>query len=136
VGVAVLFNDAGWLAAVMRKTFLRNVARDSAEMERIVKASDVDWTIVRPPRLTNGPLTRTYGVADGRLPLGAGRIATVSRADVAHFLLDEIEQPGHVRQVVGMAHTTESPLAHRANTASKPGVRRQARREEQATDFK
>src|ERR1700730_18383679 len=53
VGVAVLF-DHGLLSAIARGTFLRNVARDSAEMERIVRDGDLDWTIARPPRVTHG----------------------------------------------------------------------------------
>jgi putative NADH-flavin reductase len=100
VGVAVLFED-GLLNAIARRTFLRNVARDSAEMERIVGSSGLDWTIARPPRLTNGELTRAYGVADGRMP-PAARL-TISRADVAHFLLDELEHPAHVRRIAGLA---------------------------------
>ena len=111
VGVALLFDDAGFLASVFRKTFLRNVANDSAEMEVIVKASNLDWTIARPPRLTNGPLTERYGVADDHLPPGAGGTATISRADVAHFLLDEVEHPAHVRRVVGIASTKGPPQA-------------------------
>jgi putative NADH-flavin reductase len=101
VGVAVLFEDDGLLTAIARRTFLRNVARDSAEMERIVRASDLDWTIARPPRLTNGPLTRAYGVAEGSMP-PAARL-TISRADVADFLLDELEHPAHVRRIIGLA---------------------------------
>jgi uncharacterized protein YbjT (DUF2867 family) len=101
VGVAVLFEDDGLLAAIARRTFLRNVARDSAEMERVVRASDLDWTIARPPRLTNGPLTRAYGVAEGGMP-PAARL-TISRADVADFLLDELEHPAHVRRIIGLA---------------------------------
>jgi len=100
VGVAVLFED-GLLTAIARRTFLRNVARDSAEMERIVRASDLDWTIARPPRLTNGPLTRAYGVAEGSMP-PAARL-TISRADVADFLLDELEHPAHVHRIIGLA---------------------------------
>lgn len=103
VGVAVLFDDAGFVVALLRRTLLRNVANDSAEMERIVKASELDWTIVRPPRLTNGRLTGRYGVRDDHMPSGGS--ATVSRADVAHFLLGEVEHPAHVRRVVGIAHT-------------------------------
>ncbi len=101
IGVAVLFENDGFLNAIGRRTFLRNVARDSAEMERIVTTSGLDWTIARPPRLTNGALTRAYGVADGRMP-PAARL-TISRADVADFLLDELEHPAHVRQVIGLA---------------------------------
>jgi putative NADH-flavin reductase len=104
VGVAVLFEDAGFVAALLRRTLLRNIAADSAEMERIVRASDLDWTIVRPPRLTNGPMTRRYAVREDHLPPASGGMATVSRGDVAHFLLDEVEHPAHVRRVVGMAY--------------------------------
>lgn len=105
VGVAALFPDIGIFGRMLRNTLLRNIADDSAEMERIVNASGLDWTIVRPPRLTNGPRLEHYGVADDRLPKGAGGNATISRADVAHFMLDEIEQPAHMRQVVGIAYT-------------------------------
>jgi putative NADH-flavin reductase len=101
VGVAVLFEGEGLLPALARRTFLRNVARDHAEMERVVRESDLDWTIVRPPRLTDGARTRTYGVADGRMPPGAR--STIRRADVADFLLDEVEQPAHVGRIVGLA---------------------------------
>jgi putative NADH-flavin reductase len=105
VGVAALFPDIGMLGRVVRNTLLRNIADDSAEMERIVKATRLDWTIVRPPRLTNGPRTEHYGVAADHLPKGAGGNATISRADVAHFMLDEIERPAHVQRVVGIAYT-------------------------------
>jgi putative NADH-flavin reductase len=105
LGVAVLFEDAGVLAALLRRTFLRNVAHDSAEMERIVRASELDWTIARPPRLTNGPRTARYGVADDHLPPGAGGTATLSRADLANFLLDEVERQTHIRRVIGIAYT-------------------------------
>jgi uncharacterized protein YbjT (DUF2867 family) len=84
----------------MRRTLLRNVARDSAEMERVVMASGLDWTIARPPRLTNGPLTRRYKVEDGRMPRGTW---IVSRADVADFLLGELDQGKHMHKIVGMA---------------------------------
>lgn len=101
VGVAVLFENDGILPAIARRTFLRNVARDSAEMERVVAASGLDWTVARPPRLTDGKPTFAYGVADGRMPDGAR--LTISRADVAHFLLDEVERPAHVHRIVGLA---------------------------------
>jgi putative NADH-flavin reductase len=105
VGVAALFPDIGMFGRMLRNTLLRNVANDSAEMERIVKATSLDWMIIRPPRLTNGPRTEHYGVAVDHLPNGAGGNATVSRADVAHFMLDELEQPRHMRRVVGIAYT-------------------------------
>jgi putative NADH-flavin reductase len=100
VSAAILFEDLGLLAALLRRTLLRNVVIGSGEMERIITASDLDWTIVRPPRLTNGKLTARYQIADNRFPPGK---RTLSRADVAHFLLDELERGAHVRQIVGQA---------------------------------
>jgi len=105
LSVALLFPRAGLIGAALRKTFLRGVADDSEEMERIVRTSDLDWTIVRPPRLTNGLRTENYAVdVDGLPPGSGGSAASVGRADVAHFLLDEVERPAHLRRVVGIAY--------------------------------
>jgi putative NADH-flavin reductase len=103
VGVAVLFQDGGVLTSFLRHTLLRNVASDSAEMERLVTSSDLEWTIARPPRLTNGPLTGHYAAANGRMPGTRTATASISRADVAHFLLEELERGAHIRQIVGLA---------------------------------
>jgi len=100
VSAAVLFQNAGILVAVMRRTLLRHVAQDATEMERVIAASNLDWTIVRPPRLTNGPLSGRYQSADGYLP-GGGLI--ISRADVAHFILNTVEANSHLGQVVGVS---------------------------------
>jgi putative NADH-flavin reductase len=100
VSAAALFEDAGILVSLLRRTLLRNIAADSAAMEQAIMTSSLDWTIARPPRLTNGPLTKHYLVEDGRMPRGKRR---VSRADVAHFLLGELHQAAHVRRIVGMA---------------------------------
>lgn len=62
--------------------------------------SGLDWTIVRPPRLTDRALTGDYRLADGRMPRGR---LSISRADVAHFLLSELERRSHTRQIVGIA---------------------------------
>ena len=71
VSAAVLFDDLGLAGKILRHTLLRNIADDSIEMERIVVASALDWTIARPPRLTNGQRTGRYDVEDGHLPAGA-----------------------------------------------------------------
>jgi putative NADH-flavin reductase len=62
----------------------------------------LEWTIVQPAALTNGPRTERYRIGEracsGRL------IPRISRADVAHFMLKELEQRGHVRQVVRLCY--------------------------------
>jgi putative NADH-flavin reductase len=101
VSAAVLFDDLGVLGGLLRRTLLKNVAEDSAEMERIVMASGLDWTIARPPRLTNGPLTGRYRVENGHLP-DRSATASISRADVAHFLLSELEHRAYIHHIVGI----------------------------------
>ena len=100
VSSALLFPKVSLLGVVLRKTICKNIVPDSAGMEAEISDNALDWTIVRPPRLTNGPLTRAYRVADGRLPEGG---AVISRADVADFMLNEIEKSEHQRQIVGLA---------------------------------
>ena len=102
VSAAVLFDDLGVLGWLLRRTLLTNVAEDSAEMERIVMASGLDWTIARPPRLTNGPLTGRYRVENEHLP-DRSALASISRADVAHFLLSELEHNTYTHHIVGIA---------------------------------
>jgi putative NADH-flavin reductase len=108
LSVGLLFPDAGVIGSVLRQTFLRGVTGDSEAMEAIVRASDLDWTIVRPPRLTSGPRTGCYAVTADRLPpASGGSTASLRRADLAHFLLDEVERAEYVRKVVGIAFTKE-----------------------------
>jgi len=71
------------------------VYADKDRQESLIKASDVDWTIVRPGFLTNGPLTKNYRMLTDMTGVTAGRI---SRADVAHFFLQELESRQYLRQ--------------------------------------
>ena len=66
------------------RLFLKNVFADFVAMEEIVRDSGLDWTIVRPSRLTDKPLTGRYRT---RRDLNVHRNFTVSRADVAHLIL-------------------------------------------------
>ncbi|MFC5823474.1 NAD(P)-dependent oxidoreductase [Nonomuraea insulae] len=66
----------------------RHMYADMRRMEHIVTASGLDWTIIRPPRLTNAPLTGKYqAVADQHLP----RTRSLSRADLAHYMLNHLD---------------------------------------------
>jgi putative NADH-flavin reductase len=89
------------LGALLKPTLFRFMAPDMADMEREIMKEDLEWIVLRPPRLTNGPLTRSYRVADGELP-ASGYV--ISRADVADFMINEAETPAHVHQIVGLAH--------------------------------
>jgi putative NADH-flavin reductase len=78
---------------------LRNHMRDSLAMENVVQASGLDWTMARPPRLTQGQYT-AYRSREGAAPkLGF----TLARKAVAAFMLDAIEQKKHFQKIVGIA---------------------------------
>lgn len=85
----------------MIKTLFRKHYADLALMEDVVSTSDLDWTIVRPPRLTNKPLTGEYRTALGR---NLRRGMTISRADVAHLMLDFATRDEAIGQTVGVAN--------------------------------
>jgi putative NADH-flavin reductase len=87
-----LTNTALWVA---KKTVLKHPFVDQAAQERLLAASDVDYTIVRAPRLLDGPFTGTYRILPDALPPGALRI---SRADVADFMLQQLTDPRFHRQ--------------------------------------
>ncbi|HEY7655316.1 MAG TPA: SDR family oxidoreductase [Burkholderiales bacterium] len=74
---------------------LKAIYADKDRQESLIKASDVDWVIVRPGFLTNGPLTGRYRTMTNLSGVTAGRI---SRADVAHFILQQLVAPSHLRQ--------------------------------------
>jgi len=92
--------EPGAMVTILRATLLRRLARDQAELERVVGASPLDWTIARPTRLTRGALTRAYRTEVDGPP---ARPRPISRADVAHFLLDAAERGAYIRQAVGLA---------------------------------
>jgi uncharacterized protein YbjT (DUF2867 family) len=88
------------LFAPLTKAALRKHYADLAEMEDVLRDSGLAWTAVRPPRLTDKPLTGTYRTAHGR---NLRRGLFISRADVAHYMLLALEQTETIRQTIGIA---------------------------------
>jgi len=74
---------------------------DLAVMEATLVDSGLDWTVIRPPQLTDGPMTGTYRTAYGR---NLRRGLRTSRADVAHLMLDVIERQETYAKVIGIAY--------------------------------
>ncbi|MCL4869184.1 MAG: SDR family oxidoreductase [Anaerolineae bacterium] len=71
------------------------VLRDSAANVAVIQASDLDWTIVRYPRLTNGPHLGKYRVGY----VGKNSGSQLSRADGADFVLQELDKGEYIRQM-------------------------------------
>jgi putative NADH-flavin reductase len=102
VSTAFLFRDS-----ILPPTYLfgrllfPGVVIDASAMERILMESGLDWTIVRPPQLTDKPFTGRYRVRIGHLP-GFG--FKISRADVAHSFLKTVEDPASIKKIVGVSN--------------------------------
>jgi putative NADH-flavin reductase len=100
--VAFLFRDSIVPPAYLlgRLFFARTVA-DASAMERVLGESDLDWTILRPPELTDKPYTGKYRVREGHLPRFGFKI---SRADVADFMIKVVENRSSIRKIVGLCN--------------------------------
>jgi hypothetical protein len=66
----------------------KDVVLDSAENVKVIQTSDLDWTVVRYPRLMDGEHTRKYQV--GFVSKESG--TQLSRADGADFILKELPE--------------------------------------------
>ena len=87
-GVGVTRRDVPPLPRVLMKLLFRDLYDDKAAGEEVVRHSGLDWTLVYPVTLTNGPQTRRYRTGERLKLRGMPRI---SRADVAHFLVGLVD---------------------------------------------
>jgi putative NADH-flavin reductase len=99
VSSALLFDNIGWFGNILKATIFKKMLPDMANMEKAVMKNTLDWTIVRPPRLSDSGLTAQYKVEQDRLP-NHSRI--VSRADVADFMIKEAERNEYHHSIVGV----------------------------------
>ncbi len=86
-----LFNK---LINVALKATARNVYEDMLKTVATVRESELDWTVVRVPRLTDGPPTGQ--IKTGMVGKGTG--VNLSRADMAAFMLQQVDDFRHLRQ--------------------------------------
>jgi putative NADH-flavin reductase len=83
------------------RLFFAGVVKDATAMEEIIAASALDWTLVRPPRLTDKARTGKYRVLEGHLPRFG---FSISRADVADYMIKAAENHSSIRKVVGVSN--------------------------------
>jgi putative NADH-flavin reductase len=60
---------------------------DKEAQEQLIEQSSIDWTIIRPTRLTNGPRTGSYRMKSA---LEFSLRSSISRADVADCMLKQL----------------------------------------------
>jgi uncharacterized protein YbjT (DUF2867 family) len=81
--------------------FAADVYADLRLMETAIMSSSTEWTIVRPPKLNDKPLTGKYRVSvGGTVP----RTYAISRADVAHLMLAALDDPAMLNQPVSVGY--------------------------------
>jgi uncharacterized protein YbjT (DUF2867 family) len=85
---------------VLIPLLLRHVFAEKERMEISIRASETEWTIVRPGAFTNSPARRRYRAASAEVQ--PPRFPRISRADVADFMLRELGERRFVRQAVGL----------------------------------
>lgn len=83
------------------KLFFPRVVADATRMESVFRTSALDWTIVRPPQLTNERCSGKYRVRKDHLPAFGFRI---SRADVAQFMVTCAEDMNTIKKILGVSH--------------------------------
>ena len=81
---------------------LRPDLKDHERQEQLVKASDLDWTIVRPSAFTNATPRGTLKVDIS--PDHRGLTLKISRMEVADFLITLITESWFLHRVVGISY--------------------------------
>ena len=81
---------------------LRNIFADKEIQEQVIKQSNLDWVIVRPGRLTNGPRTGNY--KSGFSTTDKSIQAKISRADVADFMLQQLTAEAYLKKTPGLSY--------------------------------
>jgi putative NADH-flavin reductase len=98
-------NPGAWIQKLIAKPLLwwifKHGYTDMSHMEIIIKASPMDWTILHPPRLTDGQRRGKYKVAVN-IQLSNGWL--LSRADLADYVVKHLQDVSTYRSTVEVAY--------------------------------
>jgi putative NADH-flavin reductase len=89
------------VAKYIIQKLLRHGYDDLRRMEKLVKESEVNWTIMRPPQLTDKPVTGHYRIAINHYLKNCLKI---SRADVAYFMVNNLTTEAIYKTTVEIAY--------------------------------
>jgi len=96
-GVGATWKDVPIVPRMLMALLFQELYRDKMMGEKAIRHSELDWTLVYPVTLTTGPGTGRYRVGE-RLRLRG--LPTISRADVAAFILTQVEDRTYLRRGV------------------------------------
>jgi putative NADH-flavin reductase len=100
LGVGDSREQAGFFfSKIIIPTLLKNAIADKEIQEQIIRDSDLDWTIVRPGGLKNSPKTSKY-----RAGLDKNILGNIARADVAEFMLKQIDSDEFLRKTPAICY--------------------------------
>jgi len=103
-GAGDSINQMSWISqTLIVKGFLRQAIEEKNAQEKIIMASDMDWIVTRPGGLTDGPRTSVYRVLGSDSKEKVGR-PSISRADVADFMLKHLTGDQYLRAAVGLTY--------------------------------
>ena len=100
--VAFLFKDSIIPPAyLLGRLLFPGIVTDASAMEELLQNSGLEWTIARPPELTDKPYTGKYRVREGHLPRFGFKI---SRSDVADFMIKAAENRSSLGKIIGISN--------------------------------
>ena len=103
IGVTDTFADLPLMGKLFCGTLLRGIYADKLVADRLIRKSSVEWTIVEPSQLTDGPLTRQYRSGE-HLAFQGIAMPQISRADTAHFMLGLLNNRDAIRKSLVVSH--------------------------------
>jgi putative NADH-flavin reductase len=103
LGVGDSRGQLGWVFNIfIIPLLLRNVFQDKEAQEQYVQQRSLEWVIVRPAALTNGPRTGAY--RSGFSPTDRTITAKISRADAADFMLKQLTDNSYLCKTPGLSY--------------------------------
>lgn len=102
-GVGESWGQVSWFARLLYRTLLRNIYADHEAQEAVVRASTLDWTIVRAAILKDEPASGDYSV--NNMPTNRsiwGQVGHISRADLADFLVGQVNDEAWRKQAISV----------------------------------
>ena len=95
---ALLDSHIGVVNRIVSRTILRHFSSDQRAMEKVVTESDLDWTVLRPPRMTDSAPDGQSTAMLGEPTDSSGM--TITKEEVARVILDTVENRRYIRKVV------------------------------------
>ena len=87
---------------IMFGALLKPVFKDHELQEQLVRASGLDWTLVRPSAFTDGSATGRY--KENFPPTERNLSLKISRADIAAFLAKQVEDLSYITRAVAISN--------------------------------